>query len=123
MEAARRFRQELRSRGQVVLGGEKREVAKIGGQERQLGLDIGAVAIPAEEAMDGTGVTKVMDAGTVTALATTFPAHETQEVGDPVLHADVAVPTTARAPKHRRLGVSGCASVLATLEVRVEAGQ
>ena len=56
VEAARSFRQQLRRGGQITLGGQKRAVAEIGRQERQLGLDVGAVAVPPQQAMDGKRV-------------------------------------------------------------------
>jgi hypothetical protein len=56
METARGFCQQLGGGGQVILGRQKGAVPEIRGQQRQLGLHIGALAVPLQEAMDGKGV-------------------------------------------------------------------
>jgi len=80
-------------------------VAEIRGQERQFGLHISALAVPAQEAMDGERVTNVMNAWAVTTLASAFAAYEPQEARDPMLDAHAAVRPATRAPEQRGVGV------------------
>src|SRR2546425_8399741 len=98
MEAARRFRQELWRGGQVELGRQKCAVAEIGRQQRQLGLDIDAVAIPAQQTMDGKGVAQIMYAW-AGAPTGAFPTHHAEQIRNAGLHADEAVRPPARAPE------------------------
>jgi hypothetical protein len=98
-------------------------VAEIRGQERQFGLHIGTLAVPAQEAMDGERVTNVMYAWTVTTLATAFAAYETQEARDPMLDTHAAVRPATRAPQQRGVGVGWRSCPLPLLEIRIEAGE
>ena len=46
---------------EVVLGGEDRDVAHVGGQRRQPRLHIGASAVPAQQGMECEGEAQVVD--------------------------------------------------------------
>ena len=58
------LREQLGGRVQIALGGSDIHMPQVGGQRRQPGVDIAPLAIPGQQAGDGEGVTKIMQART-----------------------------------------------------------
>ena len=59
--AGRRVRA-VRARGQVPVGGARGDVTQVGGQQRQLGLHVDAVAIPVDQRLHRKGMPEIMKA-------------------------------------------------------------
>ena len=55
-EALGRLVEEFRGHGEVGLGAGEADVAEVGRQQRQTGLDVGAFAVPGDQPVDGEGV-------------------------------------------------------------------
>ena len=59
-EAVRRLAEELGGHWQVSLGAAEVDVTEVGRRQRQAGLDIGAFAVPGDEAVNSEGVARIM---------------------------------------------------------------
>jgi len=55
--------EQLGHRGQVPVGGTRGDMTQVGGQQRQLGLHVDAVAVPIDQGLHRKGMSEVMQAG------------------------------------------------------------
>lgn len=60
IETLRGFREQVGSHGQVGLSPRNVDVTQIGRQQRKAGLDIGSLAIPGDESVDGEGMAQIV---------------------------------------------------------------